>query len=855
MGLLRLAVLTMSLLAVDLHAQQTLAGVVHDVQSHETLAGVVVQVKGTAIGAITDANGKFAIPYTGAFPLTLVFSYEGYQAFAQDLDTAQFVQARLQQQAFSTDQIVVTARRRNEELQEIPLAVSVLSSQDLENSLSFNVNRVKELVPSVQFYSSNPRNTTLNIRGLGSTFGLTNDGIDPGVGFYVDGVYYARAAAATLDFIDVQQIEVLRGPQGTLFGKNTTAGTFNITSKKPTFTPTAIFEQSLGNYGFSQSKASVSFPLIKDKLAIRLSLNATYRGGLIENARTGSSTNTLNNNGGKVYLRYFLNDKVNFSLIADFTRQRPDGYAVVLAGVVPTQRPAFRQYEQIIADLNYTPVTRNAFDRVIDHDTPWRSNQDMGGVAFSTEAKLGKGTLTSTTAWRYWVWDPSNDRDFTGLQALRLSQAPSVHHQYSQEVRFAGDLSKRLNGVLGLFGFYQDLRPKGAHVEESGNAQWRFAQNSTSTLWATPGLLDGYGIRSYPLFSNFSGAVFAQADWKLTKKLTLIPGARLNYDKKRVDFKRVTYGGLQTDDAALLQLKNAVYTNQAFVADVEDWNLSGKLSVSYALARNVRVVASSSLGFKPVGLNLGGLPTQNGAPQVELAVVKPERVQHHELLLKSEPVKQSTLNLAVFSTHLQDYQTLVQSPQLGVNRGYLANANAVRVQGIELDASYHFPKHFRFNVAVAYTDGVYLDFKNASLPLEQTGLTVNGQQQAFTDASGGRLPGISTWAGSAGAEWFTKTAAFDKAGEWFIGFDSALRSEFSSSPTPSHYLNIAGYALLNARLGYRQEQGLSLFVWVRNLTNADYFEQLLPAAGNAGHYGGVLGDPQTYGVTLRYNFY
>ena len=97
---------------------------------------------------------------------------------------------------------------------------------------AFNVNRVKEFVPSVQLYTSNPRNTGLNIRGLGSPFGLTNDGVDPGVGFYVDGVYYARPAAATFDFIDIERIEVLRGPQGTLFGKNTTSGAFNITTQK-----------------------------------------------------------------------------------------------------------------------------------------------------------------------------------------------------------------------------------------------------------------------------------------------------------------------------------------------------------------------------------------------------------------------------------------------------------------------------------------------------------------------------------------------------------------------------------------------------------------------------------------------
>src|SRR5690606_15386076 len=140
-------------------------------------------------------------------------------------------------------------------------------------------------------------NTTLNIRGLGSTFGLTNDGIDPGVGFYVDGVYYARPAAATLDFIDVEQIEVLRGPQGTLFGKNTTAGAFNITTKKPSFTPSATFEASYGNYGYIQAKSSVTGPIIPKKLAARISFSGTQRDGMLYNVRTLKYVNDLNNLG------------------------------------------------------------------------------------------------------------------------------------------------------------------------------------------------------------------------------------------------------------------------------------------------------------------------------------------------------------------------------------------------------------------------------------------------------------------------------------------------------------------------------------------------------------------------------
>ena len=135
-----------------------------------------------------------------------------------------------------SEAVVVTARRIEETAQDVPIPVSVMSGELVETVGAFNVNRVKDLIPTVQFYSTNPRNSAINIRGLGAPFGLTNDGIEPGVGLYIDGVFYARPAAATLDFLDVERIEVLRGPQGTLFGKNTTAGAINVTTRRPTFT-------------------------------------------------------------------------------------------------------------------------------------------------------------------------------------------------------------------------------------------------------------------------------------------------------------------------------------------------------------------------------------------------------------------------------------------------------------------------------------------------------------------------------------------------------------------------------------------------------------------------------------------
>ena len=258
--------------------------------------------------------------------------------------------------------------------------MSVLSGQLVESAGAFNVNRVKELIPTVQFYSSNPRNSAVTIRGMGAPFGLTNDGIEPGVGLYIDGVFYARPAAATLDFLDVAQVEVLRGPQGTLFGKNTTAGAINVTSRRPNFSPESNFEVGYGSNNFFQTKASVSGPL-SSKVAGRLSFSGTGRDGFVYNTRTQENTNTLNNLGFRGQLLVVPSKTVVINFGVDHTRQRPEGYAQVIASVAPTLRPANRQWAQIISDLGYTPPSYNAFDRLTDTDTSWQSNQDMGGAS------------------------------------------------------------------------------------------------------------------------------------------------------------------------------------------------------------------------------------------------------------------------------------------------------------------------------------------------------------------------------------------------------------------------------------------------------------------------------------------
>src|SRR5690606_35464963 len=210
-------------------------------------------------------------------------------------------------------------------------------------------------------------------------------------------------------------------------------------------------------------------------------------------------------------------------------------------------------------------------------------------------------------------------------------------------------------------------------------------------------------------------------------------------------------------------------------------NFTYQLTLSYRPSARIHSFVTYSTSFKPIGVNVGGLPVINGEVATDLAVIKPEYVQHIELGTKSTLLSKLTLNLTLHHTSIRDYQANVQSPQVGVNRGYLANAEKVIVQGLELDASWRISDQWSWNGALAYTDARYDKFTNAPLPLEETGKTLNGQQVAFKDISGGRLPGVSKWSASLSGEYSAPSSFLGKASRFFVGIDGFYRSAFSSS--------------------------------------------------------------------------
>jgi iron complex outermembrane receptor protein len=761
-------------------------------------------------------------------------------------------------------EILVTARRREEAVQDVPIAISVIDDKAIEATGTFNVSRLTQLQPTLQFYSTNPRNSAANIRGLGAPFGLTNDGIEQGVGIYVDEVYYSRIASATFDFLDVERLEVLRGPQGTLYGKNTTAGAINITTRKPSFTPEGRAEISVGNLGFVQAKASISGPLIADRLAARLAVSSTSRHGTIYNVTTGNRVNEQDNLGLRGQLLLKATDTLDLTLSGDFNRQNPECCAQIFVRTGATQRPLNRQFAALAAAQHYAPPSTNAFDRLTDLDAELNAEQKLGGAALKAQWDLGQGALTSVTAWRFWDWKPSNDRDFTGLPITTISANPSKQDQLTQEFRYAYT-ADRFDYVVGLFGFHQKLHTSGVQQQGSAASAWLLKPGTANA--GNPAVLDGLTSNNDIHFKNTSLAAFGQFNWKVTDRLQLQPGVRINYDKKDGSYVATVTTG--TGSTTLNSDQRGVLAPQSYEAKFSDWNLSYDFTASYDVADHVLAYATYARSFKSGGVNLSGLPLDgNNDPILSAGSVKPEKVNHFEVGLKTQLLdRKVTLNLAGFWTEISDYQATVTNGQLGVLRGYLANAEKVRVRGVELDLSARPTDRLDVYFNGAYTDHEYVSFKDAPCPPELAGGTTvtagqtpsgpgvaAGLSPASCDISGQWLPGISKFALSYGGEYRLPTKLLGLDGEAYLGVEGSYRSKFSSNPSRSAYMDVKGYALTNFRAGFRADSRWDIYGWVRNAFDSKYYEVLANQSGNTGLIVGQPGDPRTFGVTVKASF-
>lgn len=773
--------------------------------------------------------------------------------------------------------IIITARRRNEQAQEVPLAISVLDQRAINDTGSSSIYKIQQLTPTLQVYTQNPRNTAINIRGLGVPFGLTNDGFEQGVGIYVDDVYYSRPASAVFDFLDVNQVEVLRGPQGTLYGKNTTAGAINIRTNQPTFNFEGSAEFTLGNYNYRQAKVAVSGPL-SENVAVRLAGSSTSRQGTIYNVTTGNWINAQDNLGVRAQVLFRPSDSIDITLAGDYSAQDAECCGTVFVKYGPTQKAENRQFPYIAQQLGYAPPSTNPFDRLTDVDATLNAGNITGGASLKLEWDVSDaGKLTSITAWRFWDWKPENDRDYTGLDVVRKSQNPSQQNQYSQELRY-NHSADRFDFVLGAFAFHQRIDTQGTEVQGADSSFY----NLSGANRTNPAVLEGLTAYNTQYLKATSLAAFGQVSWEVADGFKIQAGVRVNYDKKEGLYDRVVYDGQgvlvpATGGGQIRTDQRSVFAPQHIEPSGSNWNFSYDVTASYELAPDILLYGTYAKSFKSFGLNQNGVPALNGVPQIDLATAKPESINHFEAGLKTQFWdRRATFNLSAYRTVIDDFQaSLISTRDPGLVRPYIANAEQARTQGIEVDFQIRPSDRFSFYASGAYTDATYTKFTKAppppeftsgastTLPIDGNGNIIGmpgapgvpgGQSPPYVDASGSVLPGVSKWSFSVGGEANTPISLLGQQGELFGGVDVSYRSKFSSNPTPSIYTWIDGYTLTNFRAGFRADNGFSIYGWVRNAFDSEYFDQLLVAPANTGLIAGIPGDPRTWGATVRFEF-
>jgi iron complex outermembrane recepter protein len=727
--------------------------------------------------------------------------------------------------------VTVNARRREETAQSVPTPISVLSSETLETQRIYRVQDLQQLVPSTNVAYVHARQSSISIRGLGNN--PASDGLEGSVGIYLDNVYLGRPGMAVFDLLDVEQLEVLRGPQGTLFGKNTTAGVLNITTRKPTFHPEGSIQQSIGEDGYLQTQGSYSGP-ITETLAGRISAYRTEDDGYVKNIHNGDDLNGGKRQGFRTQLLFEPSETFNLRWIGEYNEEDSNNGILSLYSTGPTINGVNR-YESLAAQAGATLVSGK--DRKVNFDADQQVTVFQGGTSVEANWTLPNDfTLTSISAYRWWDFTPRND-DGLNVPVFHSAGVSVRDKQYSQEIRLASPTGGLFDYVLGAYYFKQDL----------DNKSFTYYGPQADIWNLTPaGALANVNTIGNGHIDTDSYALFAQGTWHVTDRLDFTAGIRGTYEEKSAWVTRdAPTGGAAVTGAAAAARQGRVGAYDSGDLNQYSFSPSGLLGLSYRFNEQLLGYATLTHGEKSGGVNL----TVGAAPRLgtDSLLVGTERANNAELGLKSTLFdNRLQLNTNLFWTEVHGYQANVYDQ---INRvQYLANAGSVRSRGLEFEATALPVKGLTVNFNGSWNDVRYLKYDDAPCPPEVS----LANATATCDLSGHQVVGASKYIANLNGEY--KWQASQHV-EPYVTASYAFRSRAVGTIDDSDFGQIPSYALVNLSAGVRLDQGdgvVDLSLWVKNAGDKTYFTSLWNSAN--GGYAGVLGTPRTFGATARYDF-
>ncbi|EGG28308.1 TonB-dependent receptor [Aequoribacter fuscus] len=703
------------------------------------------------------------------------------------------------------EEVVVTAQRRAEAMQDVPVAVSAYSAEFIEKARLVDISDIVATTPSVSFTPFSQVDPQLFIRGIGSS----DDGAggDPSVVVFQDDVVFARASGAAVAMFDLERIEVLRGPQGTLYGKNAVGGALHMITRDPgSEFGGYVGVTAFGDHGRFESEGAVNLPLT-DKLAARVAFSTKQSDGYNYSLTTGRDVDGEDNTSARVKLLYQPSDSFSARLTINTAKDDvygntrkpiPDGSFAKNAGAV---------------DIHPNPRVRQPAD-------DGYLKRDITGVDLKLDWSLGMGTLTSITAQRTVDIDWFQDLSGLPVPPARL-QTQNIWRektdQFSQEFRYEFTANNdKLNGMVGFF-----------YLKEDTDREEEFRR----AFFAIPGNPPGQTpARSNPVFnqdnSTESKALFAQFNYQFTDKLGVTLGTRWTEDDKTID--------LAVEDLSNGALPSLAPATELYdIRNSETWDeITSSLSINYRLNEDALVYFRAAEGYKS-----GGFQTAPASATSASVSYEPEFAMTYEIGLKSEWLdNRLRLNLAAFQNDYEDLQVLQLVEAVPGNVATLVlvtdNAATAEITGLELELTAAVSDSLTVGASYSNLDAEFTDYTT------NTGADLSGFKLRRTPEDSSSIYLEQTLQLGSG-ETLARIEYLSKGDQFFENDNRAVSFE------PS-------YDLLNASVRYTSaDDAWSVTLWGKNLTDELYRSSSISVADSGFSR---VGAPKTWGLSFRYNF-
>lgn len=777
-----------------------------------------------------------------------------------------------EQSATGLAEIIVTAQRRTENLQDVPIAITAANAETLAQARVENVANIQAISPSISFRVTNIATSSANliIRGLGTTGNSRS--FEGSVGVFIDGVYRTRAAAALQNFLDIDNLQVLRGPQGTLFGKNTTAGALLLASASPSLNDVnGAVEVTYGNYDTLIARGAINAPL-SDKVAFRIAGLASSADGFFTDSTTGQSLNDNKTRAVKAQLLFEPSENLTVRLIGDYSHSQGnccyatsafiDGPTQPIIDLLTLYQPASsQQFLGVLAGLipasSMTPTGRklpardpSKFEQTLNGNGQ-QEIEDYGGTML-IDAQVGEGTLKSVTAVRKFTVDQRDlDPDFSGADIFRYNESFSSRF-ISQELTYNTKIpALNAEAVFGLF-FSDEKLKMGRSLPWANQAQFYWdaifaslgvapgTANAAPGTWTTERM--GGTAKSY--------AGFAHLDFAVNDKFNVIAGVRYSIEKKRGFFNNAFYRPNPTDVFTLL----GIAPSPAYDATTTNKALSGTLGVQYRPTDDIMLYATYNRGFKAGGVNMdvnaAGTLINNAAVYNALPAAirigffgnapaqaplnpryKPEKVNAFEVGGKFQYLDgRARTNIAFFYYDLSDLQI---AQFIGL-RFTVLNAKSAKDYGLEIENLFQI------------TDSLTLGLDGTWIPHAQYGKDSNIDPVL----SGSRFRFSPKFSGNA-------TLNLDQPVNDNLSVLARVQAQYQSRQLISTATSAeqGAVTLVNANLGFKlPKTGLLIEGWVQNLFDKTWFTQSFPTPLQTGDQNAYPGSPRTYGIRIRASF-